>query len=71
MAGEYRQLFKDGLEMLMATDLAKGRMDRIPDMMNYLGKLADPDFKFGRIIERAGEHSGSQSWAPGELFLRS
>jgi hypothetical protein len=67
MAVEYRQLFKEGVEMLMATDLAKGRTDRIPDMMNYLGKLADPDFKFGRIIERAG----SQTWAPHELFLRS
>ena len=67
MAGEYRKLFQDGLELLMATDLAKGNMDRIPDIMKTLGELADPDYRFGRD-ERVGL---DQNWSPSELFLRS
>lgn len=44
MAGEYRKLFQDGLELLMATDLAKGRTDRIPDIMTTLGEMETHDW---------------------------
>ena len=65
MAGEYRKLFQEGLEMLMATDLAKGRTDLIPEIMKTLGKLTQPEFQFGRV------HPGQLGNHAVPLFLQS
>ena len=65
MAGEYRELFKEGLQLVMAQDMAKGRTDRLPKCMLYLGMLEREEFKFGRV-DAAQRH-----FAPSELFLLS
>lgn len=54
MTIEYQQLFKEGLQLLMATDIAKGDTTRLPQIMETLAKLEDPNvdaFSFGASNE--------------------
>lgn len=46
---DYRDLFREGLQLVMAQDVAGGRLDRLPECMKYLGLLNLPEYKFGQV----------------------